>query len=128
MCHAFAGAFLLPRTAIEKAFGGTMRRKITLGDLTEIKLTYGISIQAIMHRARDLGLVGARQFRLFREMVRVRGWYETEPVEFVGMERATRYMRTVRSAVASGIMGLEQAAEFCGVPAERIREEIGEIF
>ncbi len=128
LCHAFAGAFLLPRAALEKSFGGTVRRKITLGDLTEIKLTYGISIQAIMHRAKDLGLVGARQFRLFREMVRARGWHETEPVEFVGMERATRFMRLVRSAVASGIMGLEQAAEYCGLPAEKIREEIGEMF
>ena len=128
MCHAFAGAFLLPRAALERAFGGTARRKITLGDLTELKLTYGVSLQAIMHRAKDAGLVGARQFRLFREMVRARGWHETEPVEFVGMERATRFMRLVRSAVASGIMSIEQAAELSGVPAERIRDEMGEMF
>lgn len=128
LCQQFAGAFLLPKTAAEKAFGGGPRRKVTMAELAEIKTTYGISLQAAMYRAKSLGLVSDRQFRAFRETVNARGWAVTEPVEYAGVERATRFRRLIRHAVASDILDMERAAELAGVPAEQLKDEIGEIF
>lgn len=128
LCHRFAGAFLLPRGALERAFGGGPRRKVTLAELAEIKTTYGISLQAIMWRAKSLGLVGDRQFRAFRETVNARGWTVTEPVEYAGVERATRFRRLVHNAVAADILDLERAAELAGVPAAELKDEMGDIF
>ena len=128
LCQQFAGAFLLPKTAAEKAFGGGPRRKVTMAELAEIKTTYGISLQAAMYRAKSLGLVSDRQFRAFRETVNARGWAVIEPVEYAGVERATRFRRLVRHAVASDILDMERAAELAGVPAEQLKDEIGEIF
>jgi Zn-dependent peptidase ImmA (M78 family)/transcriptional regulator with XRE-family HTH domain len=127
LCHAFAGAFLLPKEAVEKAFG-PLRGKVVLGALAEIKTAYGISIQAAMYRAHALGLVTDRQLRSFRETVKARGWAVTEPVEYAGLERATRFRRLVRQAVASGILDVERAADMAGVSAEELKNEIGEIF
>jgi len=127
-CHQFAAAFLLPKAAVERVFGGGPRRRITLSELAEIKTTFGISLQAVMYRAKFLGLVGERQFRSFRETVNARGWAVTEPVEYAGRERATRFRRLVHHAVASGILDLERAAELAGVPADELKDEIGEIF
>jgi Zn-dependent peptidase ImmA (M78 family)/transcriptional regulator with XRE-family HTH domain len=128
LCQKFAGAFLLPREAVERVFGGGPRRKVALAELAEIKTTYGISLQAIMWRAKSLGLVGERQFRSFRETVNARRWAVTEPVEFAGVERASRFRRLIHGAVAAGILDLERAAELAGVPAEQLKDEIGEIF
>ncbi len=50
LCHEFAGAFLLPETII-KAELGEHRGRIALLELKKLKGIYGISIQAIMHRA-----------------------------------------------------------------------------
>jgi Zn-dependent peptidase ImmA (M78 family) len=126
-CHAFGAAFLLPRTALERAFAPS-RRKVTLGELGEIKQTYGVSLQAIMVRAQGLGFVSDRQMRSFRETIKARGWGVEEPVAYAGVERATRFRRLLHYAVAAGIMSTARAAELGGVPAEELEKEIGEIF
>lgn len=126
-CHAFGAAFLLPRAALEKVFTPP-RRKVTLGELGEVKRTYGISLQAIMYRAHALELVSDRQFRAFRETIKARGWAVEEPVAYTGPERATRFKRMIHYAVAAGIMDTARAAEIAGVTAEELEKEIGEIF
>ena len=126
-CHAFGAAFLLPRSALEKTFMPS-RRKVTLGELGEIKATYGVSLQAIMYRAHGLGLVSDRQFRAFRETIKARGWVVEEPVAYTGHERAARFRRLLHYAVAAGIMDTVRAAEFAGVAVDELAKEIGEIF
>jgi len=126
-CHAFGAAFLLPRAALEKAFTPP-RRKVTLGELGEIKETYGVSLQAIMFRAHALGLVSDRQLRAFRETIKAKGWIVEEPVAYTGLERATRFRRLLHYAVAAGIMDVARAAGLAGVTAAELDKEIGEIF
>jgi len=126
-CHAFGAAFLLPKAALEKAFMPA-RRKVTLGDLAEIKETYGISLQAIMYRAHGLGLVSDRQLRSFRETIKAKGWVVTEPVAYAGQERATRFCRLLHYAVSAEILTVGRAAEMAGMPAAELEKEIGEIF
>ncbi len=126
-CHAFGAAFLLPRAALEKRFT-TTRRKVTMGELGEIKETYGISLQAIMYRAHALGFVTDRQLRSFRETIKARGWVVEEPVAYTGKERATRFRRLLHYAVAADILDVARAAEMAGVPAAELAKEIGEIF
>lgn len=126
-CHTFGAAFLLPRSALEKTFS-TSRRKVTLGELAEIKETYGISLQAIMYRARALELISDRQLRSFRETIKAKGWVVEEPVAYAGKERATRFRRLLHYAVAAEIMDVERAAAMGGVPAGELEREIGEIF
>jgi Zn-dependent peptidase ImmA (M78 family)/transcriptional regulator with XRE-family HTH domain len=126
-CHAFGAAFLLPRTALEKVFRPE-RRKVTLGDLGEIKETYGVSLQAIMYRAQALEYIGVRQLRSFRETLKARGWLVEEPVAYTGKERATRFRRLLHYAVASDILTVARAAEMAGVTVEELEKEIGDIF
>ena len=127
LCHAFAAAFLLPKAALERAFAPA-RRKVSLGDLGEIKETFGISLQAIMYRAHALGLVSDRQLRSFRETVKAKGWLTVEPVEYAGKERATRFRRLLHYAVAANILDVERAAAMAGVLAGELKNEIGDIF
>ncbi len=126
-CHAFGAAFLLPRAALEKIFTPP-RRKVTLGDLAEIKETFGVSLQAIMYRAHGLGLVSDRQLRSFRETIKAKGWAVKEPVAFEGKERATRFRRLLHYAVAAHILDVDRAAVLAGITAEALEKEIGEIF
>jgi len=126
-CHAFGAAFLLPRAALDKAFRPS-RRKVTMGDLGEIKETYGVSLQAIMYRAHGLDLVSDRQLRAFRETLKERGWLVEEPVAYTGKERATRFRRLLHYAVAADILDVTRAAEMAGVAVEELEREIGEIF
>lgn len=126
-CHAFGAAFLLPRAALEKVFTPS-RRKVTLGDLAEIKETFGVSLQAIMYRAHGLGLVSDRQLRSFRETLKAKGWTKVEPVAYAGQERATRFRRLLHYAVAADILDVGRAAEIAGVTPGELQKEIGNIF
>jgi Zn-dependent peptidase ImmA (M78 family) len=60
--HRFAGAFLIPRAAFAKEFPRN-RRWLDWNALFAMKLRWKISVRAIVHRAFDLGLVDAAQYR-----------------------------------------------------------------
>jgi hypothetical protein len=49
-------------------------------------------------------------------------------VEYAGVERPTRFRRLLRQAVAAAVLDVDRAAELAGVPAEELKNEIGEIF
>lgn len=127
LCHAFAAALLLPRNAIERALMPA-RRKISLWELKELKESYGISLQAVMYRARSLELVTDRQLRKFRETMKANDWLVTEPVAYRGREQATRLRRLLNYAVAENIVAPERAAALAGVSPAEFLGELGNIF
>jgi Zn-dependent peptidase ImmA (M78 family)/transcriptional regulator with XRE-family HTH domain len=127
LCHAFAAALLLPEAALKKAL---IRpgRKITLGELTEIKQTYGLSLQAIMYRAHSLAFVSDRQLRHVRETFKANGWAKKEPADYNGRERATRLRRLLNYAVAENIIDTASAARLAGLPQSEIEKDTSLVF
>ncbi len=125
--NRFAAAFLLPARVLEEYFL-PVGRKIALSELAELKLRYGISLQAIMRRAFDLELVTERRFRSFREMMNEKGWLWKEPVEYQGIENPTRFRRLLHYAVSSEILDLEKAAALSETSPEDLKKEMMEIF
>ncbi|MFJ3206238.1 helix-turn-helix domain-containing protein [Streptomyces sp. NPDC086989] len=74
--HRFAGAFLLPRERAEEAFSGPLM----LREFAALKKRWGISIQALVNRAYDLGYIDrARRDSLYKQ-IGARGWRTNEPV------------------------------------------------
>lgn len=125
--NRFAAAFLLPAKIMEEYFLPA-GRKIAFSELAELKVRYGISLQAIMRRALDLELVTERRFRSFREMMNEKGWLWKEPVEYPGEENPTRFRRLLHYAVSSEILDLNQAAALAEIRPEQLKSEMGEIF
>jgi len=52
---------------------------VTLSSLADLKLRWGVSIQALIYRARDLGIITDRQFRYLFEQLSKHGWRKQEP-------------------------------------------------
>ncbi len=55
-CNRFAGAILIPESRMNVEFG-VSRKMMYLQELAEIQKEWGISIQAIMYRAKDLNII-----------------------------------------------------------------------
>lgn len=55
---SFAGAFLIPANRAKATFG-----KVNYAKLSELKLYWKVSKQAILYRAKDLGYIDANKFR-----------------------------------------------------------------
>ena len=123
LCHRFAGALLMPQEIFAEEFGGK-RTKITLNELSDVKLHYGISIAAIMARARDLGLVTGDFYTRFNITMNRNGWRNPEPVEFRGSEQSNRFEQLLYRATASELVSLTKAASLAGKPLAAFRESL----
>ncbi|XWW48529.1 ImmA/IrrE family metallo-endopeptidase (plasmid) [Fibrella sp. USSR17] len=109
MCHRFAGAFLIPR----ERFLSTMspsRKKITVRELLQMKAYYGVSMQAIMRRAKDLEIIDEATYTGFSIYFTKQGWRKEEPGGYRGEERALRFHRLLYRAAAEGMITLNKAA------------------
>lgn len=113
--NRFAGAFLVPRKAGYLELG-EHRRNISLDELELLKLKYGLSMQAWLRRALELGIISEElEARLFREL-KAQGAPKVEPGEAVPPEKPGRLRRMALRAVAEGLMTGSRASELMGAP------------
>jgi len=125
----FAGAFLLPADAFRIQFGGR-RNVITLEELIQLKLFYGVSIMAIMIRAKHLDLIPDAVYRRFwteygEEWKRRQG--EPGDEKYPQEERPTRFKMLVYRAAAEQQISLSKGAELLDIPLGEFRQELGKV-
>lgn len=85
--NQFASAFLLPRAAFIREFPASNR--FNWHEIINIKKRWGVSIQAIVRRAHDLGLISALQYRNAQVHFSRMGWRHGEPPETEPATEAT---------------------------------------
>ena len=116
VAHRFAGAFLMPADALWLEVG-KHRSAIALGELLALKGVFGVSIQALTHRCRDLGIIGPTTYQhLFDDFSRL-GW-RSPPYEEYGAfpgEMPTRFNRLCLRALAEGAITESKAAELLNI-------------
>lgn len=78
--HRFAGAFLVPKAAFFREFPRS-RTRIHWEGLLEMKQRWGVSIQALLHRASDLALIEGTSYRSAYVRLSQLGWRKEEPAE-----------------------------------------------
>lgn len=121
--HRFAGAFLMPPETL-RAHIGRRRQSISRGELLELKKLFGVSVQALTYRCRDLEILPDKVFRrLFREFSRL-GWrtppYE-EPFAMKPAQRPRRFERLCYRALAEGAISEAKAAELLELTVRDVR-------
>lgn len=114
--HRFAAAMLMPADEIEPWLP---RRSNQLELLEEGSETWGVSMQALLYRARALGTLSDSSFTRAMRQMSAYGWRTDEPVEDGPEEAPAVLSAAVESLLASGgsIQGL---AERLGVPKGRL--------
>ena len=119
--HRFAGALLMPAEALFREVG-RHRRSISLRELVVLKSLFGVSLQALTHRCKDLAILSQAMFRrLFDEYDR-RGWRQPpykEPLAAKG-DRPQRFERLVLRAYSEAVISPSKAAELLGVSVHGI--------
>ena len=125
--HRFAGAFLMPAEAL-RAEIGVHRSSIGWDELFDLKRIFGVSVQALAYRCRDLGIFGPGLFqRLFRDFVRF-GWRRSpyrEPLAMPG-EKPKRFERLCFRALAEGVISEAKVAELMGVAVRDLNRRMEE--
>ncbi len=89
---SFAAELLMPAEAMFQQ----IERPVSLRQLGILKATWKVSIQALVRRAKDLGICTDRQYRYLCEQIGALGWRTSEPGNIlVERPRALRQMAEV---------------------------------
>ncbi|MDR1268908.1 MAG: ImmA/IrrE family metallo-endopeptidase, partial [Planctomycetaceae bacterium] len=123
ICHRFAGAMLVPEEVFVAEFGGN-RNRLTQKELTDIKEGYGISIAAIMARAKDLKLISDLFYRSFRIKYNKWGWRKQEPGAYATEETSNRFEQLLQRAAAIEVLSLSKCAALAKKTLVEFRREV----
>jgi Zn-dependent peptidase ImmA (M78 family)/DNA-binding XRE family transcriptional regulator len=128
--HRFAGAFLVPEKAarfeLELATGRGRRRDLSDFELLALKQKYGMSMQAWIYRAKDLGIISEERATGLFKKFRARGWHKTEPGAQISSEWPMRFELLVNLALAEEAISKRRASELLNEPVERSPAELAE--
>ena len=105
----FGAAFLAPAEHLRREVG-EKRRRIQLEELLYLKRRYGMSIQAILFRLKDLGIITASHYKRWCMDINKLGWKKQEPIE-IPPEKPERFYQQVFRALSEGLIGEEEAEQ-----------------
>jgi Zn-dependent peptidase ImmA (M78 family) len=123
LCHRFAGAMLIPKNVFIQEFGG-VRQRVSIEELVDLKVRYGISIAAIMHRAFDLELISGALYERFCINYKTQRWHKGEPGEYAGREVSSRFEQLVLRATSEGMVSQTKGAALLNEPLVDFRERL----
>lgn len=123
--HRFGSAFLMPAEVLLNEVG-RHRTAVSLGELFQLKQLFGVSVQAIAYRCKDLGILSAKAaaqlFALFGKF----GWRsppyrEPSPIR---PEEPVRFKRLCFRALAEGLISEAKAAELLETSVRQLTREM----
>lgn len=122
ICHAFAGAMLLPGDTPQRLLGDK-RNNIAMGELVSIKEQFGISVQATMMRAYSKGIISSAVLnRFFRSIASNKK--EEGLGAFAGKEKSYRFEHLVFRLAAEDVVSLSKAAGLAGLRLAEFRDRL----
>ena len=94
-----------------------------------MKGTYGISMQAIMARAKDLGIINDERFLRFRFWLNkdVNRRKEIGFGEYVGKEQSTRFKQLLYRATSEELISMSKAANLSNQKLASFRDEFVQV-
>ena len=115
----FAGAFLAPAEVLRREVG-LHRTYIGLDELVMLKGRFGISIQALLYRMKDLGIISPTYFEGWNIQIRGSGLRKNEPGDQPA-EESQWLRRGVLRALAEGRLVQDEAESILKEAVEKER-------
>lgn len=126
LCNVFANEMLIPSNTFLNIFG-KKRQAITIVELKDVQLNYGISARALMMKAHQLGVINKSRYVGFcikmndpaNERLR-----KTLDGSSMPAEHTSRYERLVFRALSSETITTSKAAEMLDISVDEVRERL----
>jgi Zn-dependent peptidase ImmA (M78 family)/DNA-binding XRE family transcriptional regulator len=118
---AFASAFLMPREYIYDQ----LPRRVDFRRLLELKMRWGVSVAALLYRARALGVIGESAYRRGMARMSSEGWRKHEPGD-LGAPEAPTMLRAALELLQERGMTIDVLAAEARLPVRVIAEIVGE--
>lgn len=105
--HRFAAEFLMPREVVEEQ----LPRRLLWPRLLALKEHWGVSLQALLYRARELGIYSDTTYRNAMKRISKEGWRRQEPGARPNIEEPSLLPKALRLLEDAGVPALQLAAE-----------------
>jgi len=122
MAFRFAGAFLIPAETLRREIG-ERRTNLQLMELFALKRKFGISLQALLRRLSDLGIIAPTAYKSWMIEIWKRGWRKEEP-EPIAPEKPTWLERMLTRALAEGVINSAEVKSMGGSFACEIADTV----
>lgn len=103
---SFASAFLMPADAIESE----LPRRMDWSQYFELKQRWGVSVQALIRRARDLSVISQHAYERAFVQLSARGWRTSEPGRLGPAEEPTVLRRALALIAGASEIGPDRIA------------------
>lgn len=121
LCNRFAAAFLLPIDSII-TYIGKDRTMISIEELKNIKEIFGVSVQGIIYRAKDAGLISADVRESW--VSQYKSWMTDKSIDFgtysKSAETPKRFYTLISKGLAEKKITKDKAAELANKPIDEI--------
>ena len=112
--YRMGAAFLAPSVPLLRDVGDR-RQSIQLQELLILKQRYGMSVQALLYRLKDLGVISQHHFKQWFIHLGKMGWRKEEPQE-LPPEEPRWLRRSVLRAYSEELLSKEEAERLLGEP------------
>lgn len=119
--NRFSGAFAVPANVMRERIGAT-RKQLHPVELIGLKKDFGLSIAALLYRAKDLGIITEYAHRNAMITIGQIGWRKLEPAAFKGEEKPTRLLELLGRGIAEECISQSKAAELYGMKLGHFRD------
>jgi Zn-dependent peptidase ImmA (M78 family)/DNA-binding XRE family transcriptional regulator len=108
----FGKAFLAPREIVYKEIG-RKRSLVSLDEMMLLKEKFGLSLQAIVYRLRELSIINQSCYSKWFTYINQQGWKKQEPEE-LKPETSQWLLRNVLRAVVEELITIKKAERLLG--------------
>lgn len=119
--NLIAGSFLFPKIDAFRELG--LKRRALSGDLKITSEEYGISVQCLAYRARELKIINEGAYREFNILISRLGWRVSEPSRIKG-EVSNLFRQFVYRAIAEGEISIQKGAELLRVTFDDVESSL----
>ena len=123
-CNLFANEMLISQNVFIQKIGMN-RKDISLQELQDIQSQFGISIDALMYKAKWLNIITDFRYKTFCiKKNQTHKFKEEVEKSRYKQEMSNRFTRLVYRALASEIISISKAGSLLNIPVNAIRKEL----
>ena len=123
-CNLFAGEMLITSDVFIQRLG-LNRRDISLRELIDIQVQYGISIDELMYKAKELNIITDSRYKTFQKKKNVVAHFkQSVEASRANEERSDRFSRLVYRALANEIITISKASALLGCSVGEVRSQL----
>lgn len=126
LCNVFASEMLLPSKTLLSIF--TPGEKISTSELRQLQLVYGISIDAIMHKLKEIGIISESKYKTYCIRKNQNEYLKKFAEESCYQENFSKKFETmVYAAAAKDLISTSKAASLLHSSVSTVRKHLNVI-